>query len=361
MEVIYMVLRFCFLAFLLFFGCVPDFERDSLNDPGSNNYYNSTIQQSSSDGSAQPASSSSAEGTQLSYSSGSSVFEPRIEGELAINADYKEGSNLYYYIGTPPSITDHIEITNKDIAECGEVEYELNGDADRAGNVIEAVASAACKGEKKELARITAMVVQDPMLSECVLNSAEIVMAQGIAYMHEDQNLEARVEIINNYGRCLEIVQYSLNGENPTGSLSLKDFANQQLTAEAIVYCQGEEIKQTCPEIFVTYYKNIAGGCERDTRKFTFNSGRTILEFACEEEKSLNDLGDSYYINCEGEGYNHNFEVIVEGGSVEGGGSHNGWNFYPGLQTIKEGTLNRYPVPALITTFVAGDLRCGIW
>jgi uncharacterized protein (TIGR02145 family) len=56
-----MVLRFHFLfAFLLLLGCVPDFERDSLNDPGSNNYYNgNTQQQSSSDGSTQLGSSSS--------------------------------------------------------------------------------------------------------------------------------------------------------------------------------------------------------------------------------------------------------------------------------------------------------------
>jgi hypothetical protein len=298
---------------------------------------------------------------------------PRIAGELRINVDDIDGNSSYYYIGTEPTIITYIEITNKEAAECGEIEYKWTNKNTAAPGIVEVIATAVCAGREYKLNSAMAMVVPDPVLSDCVWDSTNVVLYDGTTpIMHEDQPLRVSATLSNNHGRCGP-VQYSFNRAAPSvnGSLDLYGLAtygessSKALSAIAEVLCFNYNIEKTCSrvsDIYVAHYKNIVGGCEVDNyAQFTFNKGRTIFEFACEGNKGLNDLVDSYYINCGGVGES-NFEVIVEGGATKGEG-HNGWNFYPGLPAIRNNNdgLYHYPVPVLITTNVSGGIECGIW
>jgi hypothetical protein len=330
---------------------------------------------------------------------------PLVAGYFAINSILSPCEECYYSIGVTPVITDSVlTITNKVAAECGDVKYELkvNGSTTKKavvlGDIVEAVATAFCNDEEKTLKRITATVVPNPTLSPCVLDSLllDVATRDTTRVMHEDQILKVKgVVLSNDYGRCGDI-QYIFNSGSSSSSravgssssravglsssragssssisgasvseISLKNYVGQSITARASVTCPGftQPLTANCPAVYVAHHKSIPsseGGCERDKNKFDFKSGVTVLEFACEEEKSLNDVGDSYYINCncEGERCDDSFDVIADGGTNKGEG-HNGWNFFPGLPAIKDGALYRYPVPALVKT--KGDLKCGIW
>jgi hypothetical protein len=316
----------------------------------------------------------------------SPVSPPRTEGKLVLNTDYFETTGIYYYIGTVPSTaTSNLAVINPSALCTGDVKYKLsiNGSttirAVALGDTVKAVATVVCNGEERELASAMAVVVPDPVLSDCVWDSTGIVMFDSISttrrrapVMHEDQTLRISATLSNSYGRCGPNVLYSFNGaaESVDGTLSLSGLANRgqssnnALSAKAVAPCPRNAIPdKVCArvaDVFVAYHRKIDGGCERDNNKFPFKNGRTVLEFACEEEKSIIDIGTSYYINCRCEGSvcDESFEVVVEGGATKGNG-HNGWNFYPGLPTVKDGALWRYPVPALIKT--NGDLTCGIW
>jgi hypothetical protein len=327
------------------------------------------------------------------------VPRPDVSGTFAINNDINFGGERYYSIGSTPSFsTQSFVINNKEEAECSGVNYKITGDTEAAGNVIEAVATATCNGEVKELGKITATVVGPPELSDCVLDS--IALLDGTTpIVHEGQTITVEAKLSNSYGRCNE-VQYNYGSSSSSRgaggssssrvvgsssstrssssvvlsssgtsafSIPLAGRAGQTLNIGASVVCSGSPpLTKTCTPVpvVVANYKSIPsseGGCERDKNKFGFKNGRTVLEFACgHEEKGLTDTGDSYYINCncEGDRCDDSFDVVVEGGATKGDG-HNGWNFYPGLPAIAEGNLYRYPVPALVKT--KGDLTCGIW
>jgi hypothetical protein len=216
--------------------------------------------------------------------------------------------------------------------------------------------------------------------------------------MHEDQILIVSATLSHSYGRCGPSVLYSFTGTaapSVNDSLGLHGLAtygensSKALSAKAVAPCPSNNIPdKTCvgvDSIYVAYHQNVVGNCEEDKNKLDFKNGRTVLEFACGDYKSLDNLRASYYINCScpdpagqcsdrpttttGQ-YNASFEVIVEGDAIynrtiktENGESrfegHNGWNFYPGLPAIPEDSLYRYPVPVLVKT--KGDLKCGVW
>jgi hypothetical protein len=320
------------------------------------------------------------------------VSAPDVEGDFAINTNWGEGLNYYYYKDSIPSITRKtLKINNPDKADCtGDVEYKfLTSDTKTAGNIVEAVATANCNGEEKVLRRITATVVPDPVMSDCVWDST----GMGIIYdtvittttrryapiMHENQILKvsAKLDTTTSYGRCGGLMLYSFNGAsvNSDSTLSLKDLATwggstrQLLSAKAVAPCPRypKPIEKTCSgvsDIYVAYHVNKKGDCGDES--FAIKSGITIFEFACKDTKSLDSLAASYYISCGGD--NGNFTVAADGGTTpnkrpDGNWEHNGWNFYPGLPAVKNDSDNlyHYPVPAIIRTNVSAGLTCEIW
>jgi hypothetical protein len=320
----------------------------------------------------------------------SPVSPPRTTGALAINTDYKDPIiGDIYYIGTMPSIKDSsFVITNKVQALCNDVKYKLsiNGSttikAAALGDTVKAVATVVCNGEERELANIVATVVPDPVLSDCVWDRTGIVMYDSISptrrrvpIMHEDQTLKVSATLSNNYGRCGPNVLYSFNGAaSPSifDTLSLYGLATygqssttNVLSAKAVASCPRNTIPdKVCAgvdSVYVAYHVEKKDKCDGDT-PFTIKQGRTVFEFACQENKGLANLEDSFYIKCgcEGNGCDESFDVVAEGGTRKGEG-HNGWNFYPGQPAIAEGTLFRYPVPALIKTNNSRGLSCTIW
>jgi hypothetical protein len=278
------------------------------------------------------------------------VSSPKVEGKLTLNANYE---GIYYYIGTVPSIEDStIAIENKELARCaGEVKYDLSV----VGDTVKAVATALCNGVEKELKKAIATVVPNPALSECVWDSAAIVMYDGTTPItHENLTLKVNAELKNNYGRC-GTIEYSFDGVAyaADSTFSLETSANKSLTASARVNCITEI--RTCPAVFVAYHVERIGVCtDQDRAQFDIRNGRTIFEFACPT------LKDDYYFACTYSPTGQ-FTIYVEEGSVvQNGGDLNGWNFI-GLDPISKDGLYYYPTPALVKTSVAGGLKCGIW
>jgi hypothetical protein len=311
----------------------------------------------------------------------SPVPTPRIRGELKINVDDSDSS--YYYIGTQPTIITYIEITNKEAAECGEIEYTWTNRTPTDTGMVKVVATAVCNGTERELASVTATRVPDPVLSDCVWDrtDTDIVMdsisptRRRVPIMHEEQTLKVSATLSNSYGRCGPNVLYSFNGaaESVDSSLSLSGLANRgqssasALSAKAVAPCPrntiADKICVGVDSIYVAYHVEKKGSCgDNEGTSFAIKSGINIFEFACEGEKNpanKDDLYNAYYINCDGnEG---NFTVAAEGGTVQGSG-HNGWNFIG--QTVSKDPVDglyHYPVPALIRTSVSAGLTCKIW
>jgi hypothetical protein len=318
---------------------------------------------------------------------------PKTTGKLRLNVDNADSS--YYYIGTVPTITTYVTISNAEDAECGEIEHTWTpqNKSTAAPGTIKVVATAVCAGVSRRLDSAMATVIPDPVLSDCVLDNTAVVMRDGTdtPIMLEKDTLKViKPTISNNYGRCGENATYSFNGSSSRieNTLSLKDSANKSIVAKVEITCtkgaNREIISKTCPAVFVAYYLEKKGGCldfegkdsngKDKKEQFQFKRGKTVFEFACEGEKKLEHAGDSYYLSCKSNKYTvfvKGFGLTTEGSEGDPKENENeGTNFYfknPNgngglpLATTKEGNLWRFPEPSLITTDVSGGIECGIW
>jgi hypothetical protein len=300
-----------------------------------------------------------------------SVPGPKWTGTFSFKKlDFKANDTNYFFIGTRVDtsyIENTLRITNKDVAECGDVKIKIddkvNGNTTaKQGTPIKATAIVYCKyTDTLELASINAVVLPNYTIGNCELSGGSKTT------MRQDETLTIGISVDNNFGRCTKI-EYTFNGStySSSSSFALTNSVGTTLSnIKARVTCTGSNpTEKTCPSVSVARYQELKTECReanRDKRdKITFKSGKTIIDFVCDTDKK------DYYISCDTP-QRTNFSVEIDGykegdseNDIRPNGGDSGYNF-PGLQTIPEGSLFRYPISVTINNKISGDLKCGIW
>jgi len=281
-----------------------------------------------------------------------SVPGPEKEGKLSFKKfDYEN----YFFVGTKidtTNIINGIKITNKEEAGCGDIKIKIEGSPAKFGTQVRATAVVTCEhiGEF-ELDGISAEVLPDYKIGKCELTK------DSKPTMLSKDTLTVGIDTVDSYGRCNKI-EYSFNGTTYTSSNSfaLTNSGNTDLkNIKAKVTCSGKDTTVACPTVTVASYIDWK---KCGDNKFNISKGSTIFEFACDEAKT------DYYFRCSGSP--HNFTIEVEGykegngnDNIRPNGGDNGYNL-PGIQTITEGGLYRYPKQVIVKTQEA-KLECTIW
>jgi len=290
-----------------------------------------------------------------------SVPGPEKKGELSFDknkVNYISNDSNYFFIGTKIDSTyikNTIEITNKELYGCGDIKVKIEGTPAKLGTQVRATAVVTCSliGEL-ELDGISAEVLPDYKIGDCELTG------NSKTTMRSDETLTVAIDTSDIYGRCNK-VEYTFNGTtySSSNSFALTNFGNKELNSiKAKVTCNGKDTTVACPTVSVASYIDWK---KCGDNKFDISKGTTIFEFACDVAKT------DYYFKCTSSSYPpHNFTLEVEGykegngsDNIRPNGGDNGYNL-PGIQTIKEGDLYRYPKQVIVKTQET-KLECTIW
>jgi len=236
---------------------------------------------SSSVGGGDTSSSSDVGGGDVSSNSGSAP-NPITTGSLTLK-DVLSGGN-YYSIGTtltPAFIESTVEITNKTEALCGDITNKWKSSNTAAVGTVEAVAVATCNGKEVELKNVTATIVANPSLSDCVLPST---------YLHKGDILTNLATINDNYGRCT--VDYDVASFSPSSSsvskppvgatLPLTNYSGKTITVRAQAKCTGVTTTpspKNCPATAAAVAENYVQFTKDDDSnpKELFSKGFTVI------------------------------------------------------------------------------------
>jgi hypothetical protein len=296
-----------------------------------------------------------------------SVPGPKWTGTLSFKkSDYVSNDTNYFFIGTRVDtsyIGSTMEITNKDTAECGNIRIKIDGSPAKLNTPVKATAVVYCKyTDTLELASISAEVLPDPVIGDCVLTGT------SKNTMRSNDTLTIGISLDNDYGRCnKEYTLSSSSGNSGYGtsySFPLANYGNRELSnIYARVSCGTTQTPKKCPTVSVANYKYFTNCIKDNSETIDFTRGKTIVEFACPDSK--NGKGDdgndnpwnAYYITCNG---SNSYTVSVDGGRIkEADGYGRSYNFYPDTEPIREGDLYRYPYSIVVDAQEV--LKCGIW
>jgi len=287
-----------------------------------------------------------------------------VSGKISFKENYSEGDSLFFFAGVKAkdSVVSSVLIGDWEDALCDSakpviVVEGLTNNLTVSGQTVKAYAVATCNGTDFVLDSAEAHVLPDLDVGECALTGS------SKATMRSDQTLTVNLAVSNSYGRCDE-VEYSFSGNTwqSDGAFSLSGLGNETVNPKA--RCKGSQNSKNCPAVSVALFRELK--CTgNDNRSLTFDKGKTIVEFSCDQKK-----GD-YYISCEypsrPNNETYNFTVEIEGykegnseNDIRKNGGDNGYNF-PNLEpTQLSENLYLYPEEIVVKTEQQG-LKCGMW
>jgi len=151
-----------------------------------------------------------------------------------------------YYIGSTPTHSASIAISNATAAGCGAVSYDITGNTAAPGT-YKVTAKATCNGSSVNLAAIEATVVPNPTATCVWIDGGDTLTApETLSSNYNGSTLTAKVIYANSWGRCSDVsapVQLATGANNKQlapncGSYNLNAVNCPALTVEPEVECE---------------------------------------------------------------------------------------------------------------------------